>query len=160
MTSILQFLSASEVETRRLGAALGAGLNPGDVLCLVGDIGSGKTRLAQGIGEALAVDDILTSPTFSFINEYRGALLLMHADLYRIEHEAEMESLGLEEYFDGDWVCVIEWSDRAPRWMPAERLDIAIQDMGGTGRIVRLDPHGMRYDQLCEVLRQSDVFGH
>lgn len=151
------FVTSSEEETRGLGLALARYLEAGDIICLIGEIGAGKTRLAQGIGQGLGVADIMTSPTFAFISEYHGHRPLMHADLYRVENEEELEELGLDDYLYGGWVCVVEWADRAPGWMPADRLDILVESSGLNSRVITLCPHGDRYKTLCEVFCQIAI---
>ncbi|OPX86949.1 MAG: tRNA threonylcarbamoyladenosine biosynthesis protein TsaE [Pelotomaculum sp. PtaB.Bin013] len=109
-----------------MGKKLGALLRPGDVVCLNGDLGAGKTRFAQGVACGMGVDGPVTSPTFTIINEYLGRLPLYHMDFYRLEDALELEDLGYEEYFYGSGVTVIEWPERVAELLPAVRLDIFI----------------------------------
>ncbi len=104
--------SASASQTHRLGALLGGLLRPGDVVLLEGPLGAGKTALTQGIGAGLGVRETINSPTFTLLKEYTGRLPLHHFDLYRIEDPEELFTLGFEDYFSGDGVCVVEWADR------------------------------------------------
>lgn len=104
--------SASVAETHRLGMSLGALLAPGDVVLLEGDLGAGKTALTQGIGAGLGVRSIINSPTFTILKEYTGRLPLYHFDLYRIESPDEIYTLGFDDYFNGEGVCVVEWAER------------------------------------------------
>ncbi|MFH1542312.1 MAG: tRNA (adenosine(37)-N6)-threonylcarbamoyltransferase complex ATPase subunit type 1 TsaE [bacterium] len=99
-------------QTIELGKKIGAALKPNDVIALVGPLGAGKTTLVQGIAVGLGVKDYVTSPTFILINEYQGRLPLFHADLYRLGETAEIEDLGIEEYFSRGGVCVIEWGEK------------------------------------------------
>jgi tRNA threonylcarbamoyl adenosine modification protein YjeE len=104
--------SHSVAETQRLGARLGALLEPGDVVLLHGDLGAGKTAFTQGIAAGMGVTTTVNSPTFTILKEYFGRLPLFHFDLYRIESPEEVQTLGFEDYFDSDGVSVIEWAER------------------------------------------------
>ncbi len=104
--------SASVERTRHLGALLGGLLAPGDVLLLQGELGAGKTALTQGIGAGMGIHGVINSPTFTILKAYAGSLTLYHFDLYRIEDPEEVYSLGFEDYFSGDGVCVVEWAER------------------------------------------------
>ena len=142
-------VSHSAEETRGVGAALGALLRAGDVVLLAGGLGAGKTELTKGIGAALAVDDVVVSPTFTLARRYPGRVPLLHVDLYRLERVQELLDLGLEEEGD-DAVTVIEWGDRLRGILPIDRLEIAFAfgdgeddrtldlDAGGPGWAARL----------------------
>jgi tRNA threonylcarbamoyladenosine biosynthesis protein TsaE len=108
---VTEIKSVSPEQTRALGVALAALLEPGDVVLLVGALGAGKTVLAQGIAVGLGVDEPVVSPTFTLAREYEGRLLLVHADLYRLEQGDEIADLGLDDFDRG--VAVVEWGDRA-----------------------------------------------
>lgn len=132
-------------ETQRLGERLGALLRSGDVVCLQGELGSGKTCLTQGIGRGLGVRETISSPTFVFVNEYRGAKngpCLYHVDLYRIENLDAAYGLGLDDYLYGDGVTVVEWAERARDFMPARRLWITLHYLDPHRRGFRFDPWG------------------
>lgn len=109
-----------------VGKTLGSLLRPGDVVCLYGELGAGKTRLAQGVARGLDIVGLVTSPTFTIINEYQGRLPFYHMDFYRLGDALELEDLGYEEYFYGAGVTVIEWPERAAELLPTARLDIFI----------------------------------
>jgi tRNA threonylcarbamoyladenosine biosynthesis protein TsaE len=113
-----------------LGELLGASLAPGSVVALFGELGAGKTRFIQGVCRALGVARFVASPSFVLINEYRGRMPVYHFDFYRIQREEELAELGLEEYFYGEGVCLIEWAERALRLLPPERIDVAIATCG------------------------------
>jgi tRNA threonylcarbamoyladenosine biosynthesis protein TsaE len=136
--------SANTEQTRRYGARLGRYVEPGSVIALVGELGSGKTCLTQGIAEGLAVPDgyTVTSPTFAIINEYPGRLTLYHVDLYRIIETSELEETGLEEMLTGDGVTVIEWADKLPEVLPPQRLDAHISVVDETTREICLTAYG------------------
>ncbi|MCL6638486.1 MAG: tRNA (adenosine(37)-N6)-threonylcarbamoyltransferase complex ATPase subunit type 1 TsaE [Firmicutes bacterium] len=144
----------SPEETARLGEALAPFLEPGDLVCLNGDLGAGKTAFARGVARGLGVKGHVTSPTFTLINEYQGRLPLYHMDVYRLEDAGEMEDLGYEEYFYGDGVTLIEWAEKVTDVLPEERLEIYLG--GGAGgsdfREIALVPFGERYRRLVEEL--------
>lgn len=149
-----QIVTLSPVETARVGELLGRLLVPGDVVCLIGDLGAGKTNLAQGLARGLGIIDQVTSPTFTLINEYNGRLPLFHMDLYRLEGAGDLADLGYEEYIYGDGVTVVEWADRAIEALPLERLDIklyAVADEVEQRRLV-FEPVGERFLRLTEEL--------
>ena len=117
--------------TRALGEKLGASLQPGDILLLEGDLGAGKTTLTQGLAKGLGVTEFVNSPTFVIINEYfTGRLPLYHMDLYRVEEEAQLYDLGVEEYFYGNGVCVVEWPEIARPFLPENFTQITLAHAG------------------------------
>lgn len=153
----LDFISHSPAQTRRIGARLGALVEQGDVLCLVGELGTGKTCLVQGLGRGLEIEGPITSPTFTLINEYRHArdeLTFYHIDLYRVSDIQEALDFGLEEYLYGDGVCAIEWAERVEPVLPEERLWINLRylDVNKRGILIRAD--GARYDPLLRELKR------
>ena len=103
----------NEKETGKFGLELADTLRAGDVLALIGDLGTGKTTLTKYIAKGLGIDEVITSPTFTIVREYRsGRLPLFHFDVYRIEDPEEMFEIGYEDYFFGSGVCVVEWADQ------------------------------------------------
>lgn len=129
--TISSFDSASAEETRAWGARLAAGLKPGQVLLLSGDLGAGKTCLVAGLAEGLGSRMEVGSPTFTLINEYKdGRLPLYHIDLYRLDKAFQIEGLGLDEYFDGNGVCAVEWPERLGALKPAGALEITLEHAG------------------------------
>ena len=108
----VELRSDSPDQTRLLGERLGGLLQAGDVVLLHGTLGAGKTALTQGIGRGLGVTETVNSPTFTLLKEHAGRLPLYHFDLYRLDDPAEVETLGFEQYFEGDGVCVVEWAER------------------------------------------------
>lgn len=156
--SSVDFISHSAEQTRRIGERLGRLLQSGDVVCLEGDLGSGKTCMAQGIGRGLGVAMPITSPTFIIVNEYAlpGKMKkFYHIDLYRVESIAEARATGLEEYFYSDDVCAIEWAERAREVLPAERLWITLHYLDESKRRLRFDVSGVRYERLLQEFRQQ-----
>lgn len=146
--------TGSPAQTRAWGERLGKYLAPGDVVCLAGDLGAGKTVLAQGIARGLGVGDTVTSPTFTLLEIYQGRLTLYHFDLYRLEREEELEDIGFYSFTDGDGVALIEWPDKFPGILPASYLWLEIAVLAAQERRVRLTPHGARYQKLCEEMRR------
>ena len=111
-----------------IGEIIGGMVEKGMVIALFGEMGAGKTKLTQGIAMGLSVagETPVASPTFTLVNEYRGAITLYHIDLYRLSTPDELYDLGYEEYFYGDGVAIVEWAERARNLLPRERIDIAI----------------------------------
>lgn len=127
-----QIIIKNEDETKAFGEKLASRLKKGDILALVGDLGTGKTALTKYIAKGLGIKSEITSPTFTIVREYKeGRLPLYHFDVYRTGSVEEMYDLGYEEYFYGDGVCVIEWADMISEIIPEEALIIAI-DSGST----------------------------
>ena len=151
----LDFISHSEAQTRRLGARLAAFLNPGDVLALIGDLGTGKTRWVQGVCQGLGVIDPVISPTFTLVNEYQGRCPVYHIDLYRLANSAEIVTLGLEDYLYGPGVSLIEWADRAKNFLPADYLTVELYHLEETKRRVVLRPQGQRFVTLLHAFKQA-----
>jgi tRNA threonylcarbamoyladenosine biosynthesis protein TsaE len=145
--------AATAAETQAIAERLGRLLAAGDVLALTGPLGAGKTTFVQGLARGLEVpaDRHVASPTFALVNEHPGRVPLVHADLYRIEHERELNELGLIDAFDRAAVA-IEWLDRFPDAAPAERLEIAIEFAPNDGRRLTLTPRGARPRALADQL--------
>lgn len=120
--------SFSEKETRALGRRLGQEAQAGSVYCLDGDLGVGKTVLAQGFAEGLEIPGPVVSPTFTIIQSYEGGRLpFHHMDVYRLEDEEEMEAIGGQELLDGDGVCLVEWGQRIEGLLPPDTVFIRIE---------------------------------
>jgi tRNA threonylcarbamoyladenosine biosynthesis protein TsaE len=118
----------NEEETRAFGHQLADRLEPGSVVALIGDLGTGKTTLSKYIAEGLGITEVVTSPTFTIVQEYQsGRLPLYHFDVYRIGDISEMEELGYEEYFFGDGVSLVEWADIIQELLPEEARIIRIE---------------------------------
>ncbi|MRG68925.1 tRNA (adenosine(37)-N6)-threonylcarbamoyltransferase complex ATPase subunit type 1 TsaE [Limosilactobacillus reuteri] len=134
-----------------LGKKIGQQLVAGDVLVLDGDLGAGKTTFTKGLAAGLEIPDIIKSPTFTIIHEYQdGRLPLYHMDAYRLENGGA-EDLGLEEYFDGDGVSVVEWAEFVEDELPADFLAIHFKrtDDDNT-RILEFEPHGQHFEQIVK----------
>ena len=122
------FKTASPEKTQALGEKLGKTLKRGDVIALIGDLGTGKTCLTQGIarGVGIASGEVVNSPSYILINEYNGEVPIYHIDLYRLENSEEIAELGLSEYIDGDGICIIEWAERMADALPDTCIKIHI----------------------------------
>ena len=154
-----EFFSHSPDQTRRLGIHLGAYLAPGDVICLEGDLGTGKTTLVQGIGQGWGTLDQVTSPTYVIVNEYRrpGVERLFHLDAYRLESALDAESLDLDRMLT-QGPMVIEWADRIKGALPNEHLWIRFSYSALEQRIMLLIAQGERYESMIEKLRRK-IYG-
>jgi tRNA threonylcarbamoyladenosine biosynthesis protein TsaE len=150
----LVLLSDGPRETQRIGRRLARRLRAGDVVLLQGELGAGKTCLAQGIGAGLGASAPVKSSAFVLLNEYDGRLKMYLADLYRLEEPSEVADLALEETA-ADGVLVVEWPDRAWEEMPAERLLVRLEWTGDRARRLALEPRGARYHELADGLAAS-----
>lgn len=118
----------NEEETRQFALELARGLEAGRVLALIGDLGTGKTTLTKYIAEGLGIDENITSPTFTIVQEYKqGRLPLYHFDVYRVYEPEELYEIGIEEYFYGDGVCVVEWADLIEELLPEDAVIVRIE---------------------------------
>jgi len=143
-THIQTLITHSAEETSAIGKQLARGLEPGDIVCLFGDLGAGKTTMIKGIAEGLAIkSDYVHSPTFTLLNLYEhGRLPLYHFDLYRIEDPEELFDIGYEEFLYGSGISVIEWSERFGHLLPKERLEIHLRHKGDDRREIRVKAVG------------------
>jgi tRNA threonylcarbamoyladenosine biosynthesis protein TsaE len=139
--------------TESLGGRLASGLFPGALVALVGPLGAGKTHFTRAIVAGLGGDaQRVSSPTFALIHEYEARLPVYHFDAYRLANVAAFTELGVDEYFAGEGVCVIEWADRVEGALPAEQLRIEIAPTGATSRRFRFEARGERYRELLADL--------
>ncbi len=136
-----KYRTASEAETIALGELLAGELPPRGVVLLIGNLGAGKTTLAKGIvnGLGAAAPEEVSSPTFTLIHEY-GEGRVYHVDLYRLDEQREVATLGLEEIFDRDGLVLIEWGERFPQIIPAEHTEIHIRALGDEEREIEVTP--------------------
>ena len=148
----LKVISESPQFTNLIGKILGANAREGDIFCLEGELGSGKTCLIGGIAEGLDVEDGIFSPSFIIVAPHRGKIPLFHIDLYRLEEE-DIQELGLEEYIYGNGVCAIEWAEKARKVIPSSHLWIRIE-YHDKGRLINFLPRGERYIELLRELRE------
>lgn len=124
-------------ETVEFGKKIGYILDNGDIICLSGDLGTGKTALTNGIAKSLGIDAYITSPTFTLVNEYEGRIPLYHFDVYRIADPDEMFDIGFEEYINGQGVTIIEWGEQIEEILPKEIIRIKITKNLNKGLDVR-----------------------
>ena len=146
-------VTSSHEQTWRIGQMLGSRLEPGDIICLYGDLGAGKTSFSYGIALGLEVkDQYIASPTFTFVNEYKGRIPFYHIDLYRLKDHEELEGIGFEEYIDTDGVTVIEWAERAEDELPDDRLSVYLSYVNEHSREIGFLAEGERYEKLLHDL--------
>lgn len=141
-----------ENETRKLTYKLGELVKPGDIICLIGDLGAGKTTFTQGLAKGMGIEDYVTSPTFTIIQEYYGRIPLYHFDVYRIMDACEMYDIGYEEYFYGQGVCVIEWAHLIKDVLPKDYLWIEITTIDEQKRKVDFKYTNDYYKKLVEEM--------
>lgn len=129
-------------DTLAFGRLLGQAAQPGDVICLDGDLGAGKTTLTQAIAQGLEVpaDEYVTSPSFAILHEYQGRIPLYHMDFYRLTDAADIQDLGLDEYLFLSGLAVLEWCERAGDLVPATRLKITMTTLPDESRLLTCDP--------------------
>ena len=143
----------SEEETIELAQNIESEKFPNMVICLRGDLGSGKTVFTKGFAKAMEITEEVTSPTFNIIKEYTtGEMPLFHMDVYRLD--GKVDELGNEEYFTKKGVTIIEWADMIPDVLPDRRLDIRIKssEEDEDKRIITITPYGKKYEDLCEAV--------
>jgi tRNA threonylcarbamoyladenosine biosynthesis protein TsaE len=153
--SDIEYKSLNPEMTLKLGEILGRNAEPGDVFLLVGNLGSGKTCLTQGIARGLDIKAHVVSPTFVLVREYHGRLPLYHADLYRLENVNEIADLGLDEYLDAEGLCVIEWAEKGKPVLPGQNLVINISYQSENERQFVLHPSGKRYTELLKKVSRE-----
>ena len=137
---MMNIVTSSPEETKKLAAKLALKLKAGGVLALEGELGSGKTHFVQGLARGLGVpaNGYVRSPSFTLLNEYRGRLPLYHFDFYRLKSSLDLDDLGLEEYFDGVGITVIEWADRFPGALPERTMRIKFEILDENRRKIEL----------------------
>ncbi len=151
---MVELTSTSPEQTGAIAAYIGQMLRKGDILCLQGDLGAGKTAFTQGLAKGMGIEDYVTSPTFTIINEYHGPIPLYHFDVYRLTHADELFDIGYEEYFYGDGVVVVEWPERIIELLPEEKLWIRITHGSGENtRVFHIKGWGKRYEELEEAIK-------
>jgi tRNA threonylcarbamoyladenosine biosynthesis protein TsaE len=144
-----------------LGERVGRLLEVGDVVCLYGELGSGKTVLTQGIARGLGVapERVVRSPSFVLMHRYQGRVPLYHADLYRLDGPTDIADIGLREFLGGDGVAVIEWADKLEASLPRERLEITIAYQTEETRLITITPQGARYHQRLGQWQSQPMAG-
>ena len=148
-----KFISKSENDTIKLAENIESEKIPNMVICLMGDLGSGKSVFTKGFASSLEVEEAVTSPTFNIIKEYTsGQMDLYHMDVYRLD--GKVSDLGIEEYFNKGGIVIIEWADMIKDYLPEERLEIKfkLSDEDEDTRIITITPYGQQYEDLCEAV--------
>lgn len=155
----LEFFSRSPEQTRRVGIRMGGLLRPGDLVCLSGDLGSGKTVLVQGIAQGWGSLDMVSSPTFVLVNQYRrpDGHIISHMDAYRIQSSWEAEDLDLDAMLD-QGALIVEWAERIEKALPKDRLWINMRWLADEQRGMVFLPSGQRYQRMMNTFRQK-AFG-
>lgn len=144
---INKITSRSELETIQIAQNFESEKFPNMIICLDGDLGSGKTIFTKGFAQALGIEENITSPTFNIIKEYNtGEMPLYHMDVYRLD--GKIDELGIEEYFTKGGVVIIEWADMIKEYLPEERLDIKIKVLDEDSRVLIFTPHGQIYEEI------------
>ena len=139
--------SRSIEDTMELAENIESEKFPGMIICLDGELGSGKTVFVKGFAKSLGLEETITSPTFNIVKEYTsGEMPLYHMDVYRLEDGDE--SIGFNDYFNSDGVSIIEWSELISDILPEERLDIKFKVIDENTRIIKLTPHGSKYEDI------------
>jgi tRNA threonylcarbamoyladenosine biosynthesis protein TsaE len=147
-----KIITRSAEETQKLGRCIGEMALPGDVYLLVGNLGAGKTCLTQGIVWGLGISEYALSPTFVLVRELYGRLPLYHIDLYRLDKLEEISDLGLDDYFYGRGVSVVEWAEKGLSLLPPEHVLVRIDYLSDSERRFNFQPEGKRYEEIVKAL--------
>lgn len=148
----MEFKTNSDLETRELGLSIGSALKGGEVIAMTGDLGAGKTTMTKSIAQGLEIDDYITSPTFTIVNEYEGRLKLYHFDVYRISDIEEMYDIGYEEYLYSDAVSIIEWSNLIEEILPKDKINIDIEYIDENARKITITGTGDKFEHLAKEM--------
>jgi tRNA threonylcarbamoyladenosine biosynthesis protein TsaE len=155
--TVYRFQANNPEDTVKLAEQLAFYMDQGTLIALDGDLGAGKTTFSQAVARSLGVNDTVNSPTFTIIKEYQARLLpFYHMDVYRIT-ELEAEELGLDEYFYGAGVTIVEWANHIEAILPQERLSIFIENAGPVERSFLIVPMGDKYQNWCEALKENHI---
>lgn len=154
----LDFISTSPEQTQRLGARLGALLQPGDVICLSGEMGAGKTAFAGGVGLGWGAEGVMASPTYTIVHEHRRLAddhRLAHLDCYRLSGTADIDSIGFDDLLESGASLLIEWPEKLEEALPTDRLWVRLRVVSDVHRSIHFTPVGARYVQLVAQFRQA-----
>lgn len=148
---INKITTRSELETIQIAQNFESEKFPNMIICLDGDLGSGKTIFTKGFAQALGIEENITSPTFNIIKEYTsGEMPLYHMDVYRLD--GKIDGIGIDEYFTKGGVVIIEWAETIKDYLPEERLDIKIKVLDEDSRVLVFTPHGQIYEEIVEAV--------
>ena len=150
----MEFIVEDVYKTMEFGEKLGSLVQKGDIICLTGDLGTGKTHLVKGFAKGLGIQEHITSPTFTIVNEYMGKLKMNHFDVYRVADPDEISAIGFDEYIFGDAVSIIEWANYISSIIPDEHIDISlskISELGDSFRRISISYKGERYSYVKEL---------
>lgn len=145
-----KYISKNEMDTIEFAENIESEKFPNMIICLDGELGSGKTIFTKGIAKAMGITETITSPTFTIIKEYNGELPLYHMDVYRLD--GNTDGVGIEEYFEKGGVVVIEWAATIKDILPSEYLHIKFKVVDENKRTLIITPHGTKYEELCEAV--------
>lgn len=152
MNNSYKYTTHSDEETMELAQNIESEKFPNMVICLQGELGSGKTVFVKGFAQSLGIDETITSPTFTLVKEYmNGEMPLYHMDVYRLE-DGGVDSIGLSDYFSKGGVTIIEWSDIIKDELPEERLEIKFKVIDDETRILTITPYGKEYEELLSAV--------
>jgi len=151
MDNIFKYISHNEEETMQLAQNIESEKFENMVICLMGELGSGKTVFVKGFAQSMEIEDTITSPTFNIVKEYTsGEMPLYHMDVYRLDDTSE--NIGIEEYFNKGGITIIEWSDMIKDQLPEERLEIKFKLKDENNRVLILRPYGKDYEDVVSAV--------
>jgi len=134
----MTIITKSETETIEEGRKLAENLKAGSVVALYGDLGAGKTAFTRGVAAGLGIDDSVSSPTFTIVNEYLGSIPLFHFDMYRLNNENELFDIGWDDYLERGGICVVEWSERVPGAFPPDTVVVKLKYLDDNSREIEI----------------------
>lgn len=146
-----KYTSRNESDTLEIAQNMESEKFPNMVICLIGELGSGKTVFVKGFAQALGITENITSPTFNLVKEYlHGEMPLYHMDVYRLE--GSLDNVGFDDYFNKNGVSIVEWSDLISDILPEERLEIEFKVVNENTRLLVFKPYGKKYEDLCAAV--------
>ena len=155
---IFKTMTFDQTETMAWGTALSERLQAGDIVCLFGELGTGKTTFVKGLARGLKISPRrVNSPTFVLLNRYQGRIPMYHFDFYRLDTVQEIHSIGYEEFLYGEGIAVIEWADKMRSLIPVERMDIFMSHGGGNQRLLEFKSYGSRYERFFRFFKTFKI---